>query len=267
MTGNVFENVLEIAKETILRHGMLEKGDRVLVALSGGPDSVCMLNILDELRAEFSFDLCVAHFDHKLRPAAEQDVEFARNTAERMGVVFLTGSDDVRAFAEEQKLSIEDAARRLRYEFLLRSALSLGAGKVAVGHNADDQAETVLMRLIRGSGPRGLAGIPPTRPLVKGGGPKIIRPLIDVWRADIMGHLDTRGLEFCKDETNDSTEFLRNKIRLELIPGLEKEYNPRIKRRLASAATLSDRSAKISHSGFDSPTGAVARSDRWTKGA
>ena len=217
---------------------MLEEGDTVLVALSGGPDSVCMLHILNELRSEFSLGLCVAHFNHKLRPeAALEDAEFARETAKKLGLAYVTSSADVRGFAEEQKLSIEDAARRMRYDFLCRSALSLGANKVAVGHNADDQAETVLMRLIRGSGPQGLAGIPPTRRLGAGDGLLIIRPLINVWRLDIMRYLSKNRLKFRTDETNESPEYLRNRIRLDLIPKLENEYNPQIKRRLASAAS------------------------------
>lgn len=228
----------ETVEETIGRHRMLEKGDTVLVALSGGPDSVCLLSVLDELRARFSLGLCVAHFNHRLRPeAADKDAEFAEKAAGRRGLAFVTSSADVREFASEEKLSIEDAARRLRYQFLLRSALSLGANKVAVGHSADDQAETVLMRLIRGSGPRGLAGIPPVRRLGGAGGPQIIRPLIDVWRADIIHYLRTHKLPYRTDKSNESPEYLRNRIRLELLPLLEKEYNPQIKKRLASAAS------------------------------
>ena len=224
--------------ETIGRHAMLESGDTVLVALSGGPDSVCLLNVLNELRPKFSLGLCVAHFDHQLRPeAAVGDTEFARKAAASKGLAFVTSSADVRGFAAEAKLSIEDAARRLRYQFLLRSAVSLGANKVAVGHNADDQAETVIMRLIRGSGPQGLSGIPPVRRLGGDGGPQIIRPLIDAWRSDIMRYIRANKLKYRKDESNESPEYLRNRIRLELLPMLEQEYNPRIKRRLASAAS------------------------------
>jgi tRNA(Ile)-lysidine synthase len=135
------------------------------------------------------------------------------------------------------RLSIEDAARTLRYEFLLHSALSLGANRVAVGHTADDQAETILMRLIRGTGPHGLEGIPPTRALGDADGPVIIRPLINSWRDDIMRHVRSRKLKYRRDASNESPEYTRNRIRLELLPQLKKEYNPQIKQRLVSAAS------------------------------
>ena len=229
--------LLKTVKDTIARHEMLRRGDVVVVALSGGPDSVCLLHLLEELGPKLSLRLCVAHFDHRLRgKASADDMGFARALAERKGLAFVTASADVRAFAKREKLSIEDAARRLRYDFLLRSAISMGASRVAVGHNADDQAETILMRLIRGSGPQGLAGIPPVRALGPSGGPRIIRPLIHAWRGDIMRYLRERKLQYREDESNKSPEYLRNRVRLELLPRLEEEYNPRIKQRLASAA-------------------------------
>jgi tRNA(Ile)-lysidine synthase len=232
--SRVMEKTVE---DTISRCSMLEKGDTVIVALSGGPDSVCLLHVLEQLRARFSLTLYVAHFNHRLRPEAAEDEEFAEKTATRMSLPFLSSSADVRSYAKEEGLSIEDAARRLRYEFLLRSAKTVGAKKVAVGHNADDQAETVLMRLIRGSGPHGLAGIPPVRRLGDARGPRIIRPLLEVWRSDIMRYLAAHKMQYRKDESNDSAEFFRNKIRLQLLPSLEDEYNPKIKQRLAAAAS------------------------------
>ncbi|UCD58896.1 MAG: tRNA lysidine(34) synthetase TilS [Candidatus Hydrogenedentota bacterium] len=228
----------KIVEQTIERHRMLVAGDKVLVALSGGPDSVCLLEMLEELQPRYSLILCVAHFNHKLRgEAAEQDAVFAEQVALRKGLAFVSSSADVRAFAKEEKLSVEAAGRRLRYEFLLRSALSLGAHRVAMGHTADDQVETVLMRFIRGSGPEGLAGIPPVRPLSNLGQVRIIRPLINLWRNDIMRYVRTRKLRYRRDESNESPEYLRNKIRLELLPQLRNEYNPQIKQRLANAAS------------------------------
>jgi len=230
-------NLAKKLEEAIERHNMLRTGDRVLVALSGGPDSVCLLHALEEVRSRRSLTICVAHFNHRLRGKdSERDARFVKKLADHKGFAFVASSADVGAFAEEHKLSIEDAGRQMRYEFLLRAARSLGANKVAVGHTADDQAETILMRLIRGAGPHGLAGIPPVRRLGGSDGPKIIRPLIYVWRADIMRYLRARRLEYCRDSSNESLEYLRNKIRLDLIPRLEKEYNPQIRQRLASAA-------------------------------
>jgi len=217
---------------------MLLSGDTVLVALSGGPDSVCLLDVLEELGEKYSLTICIAHFNHNLRgEASDEDAEFAEKIARQKGLAFITSSADVRGFAEQQKLSIEEAARTLRYEFLLSSSLSLGANKVAVGHTADDQAETILMRLIRGSGPHGLEGMPPARPLGNSDQPMLIRPLIDIWRRDILPHLKTRRLRYRIDASNESTEYLRNRIRLDLLPYLEEKYNPQIRQRLASAAS------------------------------
>lgn len=236
------DNLTEQVGHTIGLYGMLGVGDRILVALSGGPDSVCLLNVLEELKSQYSLQLFVAHFNHKLRgKASDGDAAFAEGIAHEKGLLFLESSADVRIFAEQEKLSIEEAARKLRYEFLLRSAGTVGANKVAVGHTADDQAETVLMRLIRGAGPRGLAGIPPVRRLGDSEEPKIIRPLIGVWRSDVMQYVKKRHLNYRTDESNDSKEYLRNRIRLELIPHLQEEFNPQITRRLErAAATLAN---------------------------
>lgn len=217
---------------------MLVKGDSVLVAFSGGPDSVVLLDVLERLKIRYGVRLCVAHFNHKLRgQAADEDAEFAERVARQKKLMFVGSSADVAAFASENKLSVEAAGRKLRYEFFFRSSLSVGATKVALGHTADDQAETILMRLIRGAGPEGLAGIPPVRLLNEQGGPRIIRPLIHTWRADIMRYVSGRRLEFRTDVSNEAPEYFRNKIRLELLPRLEREYNPQIKQRLAAAAS------------------------------
>jgi tRNA(Ile)-lysidine synthase len=245
----VKKNLRRIAQDTIERYEMLGRGDSVLVALSGGPDSVCLLDVLEHLRPKYSLTISVAHFNHRLRgEASNQDAAFAREVAARKGLVFISSSADVRAAAEQEKLSIEAAGRKLRYAFLLRSSQALGAIKIAVGHTADDQAETVLMRLLRGSGPEGFAGIPPVRFLTRPLGepsdkpsgasstPKIIRPLINVWRSEIMAHVREHKLRYCEDETNLSPEYLRNRVRHDLIPELEAHYNPQIKRRLVNAA-------------------------------
>jgi len=218
---------------------MVAAGDKVLVGVSGGPDSICLLNVLEDLRSRYSLTILVAHFNHKLRGAAsERDAQFVEQVALGKGLAFMEGSGDVGAYAKAAKLSIEAAGRELRYDFFVRSSLSAGADKVAVGHSADDQAETILMRLLRGAGPEGLAGIPPVRLLGKSTGrPTLIRPLLNAWRSDIMHYVRTRKLKYRKDVSNESLEYLRNKIRLELIPHLKKEYNPKIRQRLANAAS------------------------------
>lgn len=231
------KDLLQIVVETIDRHRMLAKGEKVLVALSAGPDSICLLDVLLELRPRYSHTVCAAHFNHRLRGReAEEDARFAEEIANRRGIAFASGAADAGEFAKEQKLSIETAGRTLRYDFLSRACASLGASKIAVGHTADDQAETIIMRLIRGSGSDGLAGIPPARFLAGEKGPRIIRPLINAWKKDVIAYLRTRKLKFRKDASNESVDFLRNKIRLELLPHLEREYNPQVKERLVTTA-------------------------------
>ncbi len=216
---------------------MLSPRDSILVAFSGGPDSTCLLELLEGLRKDYSLIIGIAHLNHKLRgKASDQDVEFACEVAKRKGLMFTTSSANVREVAEKEKLSIEAAGRKLRYEFLLHSARSIGANKIAVGHTADDQAETILMRLLRGSGPEGFAGIPPVRRASGSASPVIIRPLINIWRSEIMEYLRAHRVRYREDETNLSLEYLRNRIRLKLIPELEANYNPQIKQRLVNAA-------------------------------
>ncbi len=216
---------------------MVSGGEAVLVGFSGGPDSVCLLDVLDQLKAKYRFRLYVAHFNHKLRgKSSEEDAQFAEEAVRRRKLIFISSSADVAAYADENKLSLEAAGRRLRYEFFRRSSFSVGATRVALGHTADDQAETMLMRLIRGAGPEGLAGIPPIRPLDKNSNLLIIRPLIGTWRSEIMEYVEEKKLEVRIDKSNQSLEFFRNRVRLELIPHIEREFNPLIKQRLVSAA-------------------------------
>src|SRR5918993_4135879 len=218
---------------TIRRHGMLPAGGRVAVALSGGPDSVALLHLLRALESRGELVLAgAAHFNHQLRAAAsDADEAFCRQITAQLGVTLEVGSGDVRAFAREGKRSIEDAARRMRYEFLSAAAHRLGADAVAIGHSRDDQAETFLLRLLRGSGTRGLGSIRPRAGI-------IIRPLLDNTRAELRQFAADEGLTFRQDATNADVTIPRNRIRHELLPYLERSFSPRIVEVLAREAEL-----------------------------
>jgi tRNA(Ile)-lysidine synthase len=213
-------------------HRMVARGGRVLVALSGGPDSVALLHILRELEARGELTVAgVAHFNHRLRgDTADADERFCRELAAGLALPIEIGADDIRARAAAAHRSIEDAARIARYAFLETAADRLGAEAIAVGHSLDDQAETFLLRLIRGAGPRGLAGIRP-----KAG--RVIRPLIEVARKDLRAYAAERHLAFCDDETNADWKVPRNRIRHELLPFLER-YSPGVAAVLAREADI-----------------------------
>ncbi len=223
----------DVVRRTIERYGMLAPGDGVVVAVSGGPDSLALLHLLWSLREDFALSLHVAHLNHLLRgEAAEADAAFVRDTAERLGLPVTVEEVPVAALAREEGLSLEEAGRVARYRFFRKVCDAVGFRRVALGHTRDDQAETVLMRLLRGAGPAGLAGIPPVRD------GWIIRPLIDVSRADVEAYCRAHGLEPRRDATNESTAFLRNRIRLELLPHLEAVYHPGLRRVLAQTAEI-----------------------------
>lgn len=219
----------------IERHRLLQEGDRVLVAVSGGPDSLCLLHLLHSLSPGYGLNLVVAHLDHRIRPEARQEAEMVRRIAASWGLPFEGAAVDVPAYRAGRKLSASEASRIVRYRFLLEAAEKHGAGKIALGHQLDDLAETVLFNLLRGTGPGGLAGILPRRPL---GPVELIRPLLGNTREEIQRYCREHELEPILDSSNLETVYTRNRIRLELIPYLEKNYNPRLKRSLADLAAL-----------------------------
>jgi tRNA(Ile)-lysidine synthase len=211
---------------------MVPRGGRLLVALSGGPDSVALVLIARELEERGELVLAgIAHLNHALRADASADVEFCRELAADLPVAFRSAVVDVRALARERKTSLEDAGRLARYDFLERTAAELAADAIATGHTLDDQAETFLLRLIRGAGPRGLAGIFP----VAG---KVVRPLIEIRREELKQYLAGRNQRYCEDATNRNLWIPRNRIRHELIPGLERDYSPNIVEVLAREAAI-----------------------------
>ena len=227
--------VFEAFKASTLRHGMIAPGDRILVACSGGPDSVALTSLLLRLREEMPLEISVAHFNHRLRPGAEDDEAFVRELARRWVLPLIAGSKNVRRVARRGNLNLEEAARLLRYEFLRGAARKAGATKIATGHTMNDQAETILMRLFRGTGLAGLAGIEP----VSGpAGCPVIRPLLGIRREDLEAYLRDKGLDFRTDESNLDRRRLRNRIRLGLLPEIERNYSPRIVEHLAALSTL-----------------------------
>ncbi len=221
----------------IRRAGIGESGSLV-VAVSGGMDSVALLDALGRLRqrGKLPVKLVVAHLNHKLRGEESDDDEaFVRRLAAERELDCLTEQIPVADIAFQEKQNLEAVARRLRYEFLARTAETVGAALVCTAHTLDDQAETVLMRLLRGTGMEGLAGIQSVRPL--GQSVTLIRPLLSVTREEVAAHCNQYRLEFRHDSSNDSTFFTRNRIRQELLPIL-KSFNPRVAQTLARLANL-----------------------------
>ena len=208
---------------------MLQGGETVLIAVSGGADSVALLDVLRELGPTLSVTLACAHVHHGLRAEAEADADFVRSLCESMAVPFHLERVAVRR--EPPWDGLEAEARRARYAALEARALELGAHRIATGHNADDQAETVLMRLLQGAGPRGLAGIAAARGIV-------IRPLIEARRDEIVAHLASRGLAWVEDATNRDPRFLRNRIRHEALPFLVHALGASVVESLGRSAAL-----------------------------
>lgn len=219
----------------ILHHDcQLVVGKPLLVGVSGGPDSICLLDCLQCL----GFPIIVAHFDHQLRPESKSDLEFVAAEAGRRRLKFVSGNSDVRSYAEEKHLSIEEAARQARYDFLFEQARSLEVQAVVVGHNADDQVETLLMHLLRGAGLSGLSGM--KYRLLPNPWSEVIpltRPLLSTWREEIESYLAERGLESCLDSTNQNRTYFRNRIRMELLPYLA-NYQPKVKSHLHRLASI-----------------------------
>lgn len=212
-------DIIEIARDTIKGHSMLSGGEHVLVGLSGGADSVSLLRVLHRLKPEFGLVLSAIYVDHGLRPQeTPAEIEFARRLCSALEVSFYSEKIEVAAYAKAEGLGKQEAARALRYQVYEDYAGRLGAGKIALGHTADDQVETFFMRLLRGSGAKGLTGIPPVRN-------KIIRPLIAVERKQIEEFLRLEGGGYITDSSNLKTDYTRNRFRHKLMPVL-KEFSP-----------------------------------------
>ena len=220
--------------------GLMLAGDRVAVAVSGGADSVALLRVLLELRADLGIVLAVAHFNHELRAEeSEGDEAFVADLARHHGLQFFGGRGDVRGYASTSKLSIEAAGRELRYAWFAQLADEQRFDSVATGHTLDDQAETVLLKFLRGAGTRGLAGIyPELFPDVQGK-TRIVRPLLCITRDEVETYLTSLGQDWREDESNLDHRFARNRVRHELLPLLEREYNLNLRRVLSDTAEVS----------------------------
>jgi tRNA(Ile)-lysidine synthase len=232
-------DALSKVRQTIDRHGLLAGGETVVVGVSGGPDSLCLLHVLHRLREVYGIELHVAHLDHQIRGVeSKEDATFVARLAEEWGLPATVEAHDVPRLARESKLASEEAARQARYSFLGQVAQAVGARRIAVGHNADDQTETIVMHWLRGAGLAGLRGMLPQTDLGKmrleaawpGHPPldlQLIRPLLETPRAEVEAYCWEHGLNPRFDRSNLDTTYYRNRLRHELIPCLE-SYNPNI---------------------------------------
>ncbi len=206
--------------DTVNKYRLLHDNSRVLVAVSGGADSVCLLDLLRIVAPRFNLKLYGIHINHRLRESAERDEKFVRRLFESFGTELTVVRADVRGYARRHRLSLEEAARVLRYYHYQRVAGKLKCDTIALGHTADDNLETVILNLVRGAGLRGLGGIPIRRDI-------FVRPLLEIDRRAIRGYLQARGIGWVEDESNLDVRFKRNLIRQEVVPVLKK-INPAV---------------------------------------
>ena len=211
--------------ETIKKYNMVENGEKVVLAVSGGPDSICMLDILNDIKndetIDMNFEIVVAHVNHMIRKEAEEDAKYVKKYCEEKQIEFYSKSIDVQKMANNNKIGLEEAGRKARYDFFDEILEKTNAQKIAIAHNKNDKVETVLMHILRGSGINGLKGIEPKRE-------KYIRPLIECERNEIEEYCTEKNLEPRIDKTNFENEYTRNKVRNLLIPYIEKEFNPNL---------------------------------------
>jgi len=220
------DDLLEKAEQTIRKNSLIAQGDSVLVGFSGGPDSTCLLYLLQALKERYQMQIHSLYINHNLRPAeVPAEIAFCRKFSEGLGIPFMVESIDVVSFCKEYRMNRQEAARELRYQAFGKAAAEIGANKVALAHNGDDQAETLLMRLVRGAGPAGLAGIPIKRD-------NIIRPLLETGRDEIERFLQIRNIVPVTDSSNLKEDYFRNRIRINVMPAL-KQANPNLLQSLA----------------------------------
>ena len=216
---------------TIKKYEQIKSGDTIVLGVSGGPDSICLLNILKNLQNELKIDIVVAHINHMIREEADLETDYVRDFCIKKNVPCFVKKENILKIAKEQKLGTEEVGRKIRYDFFEEVMNKVGGNKIATAHNANDNAETVMMNFLRGSGTSGLKGIEPIR------NNKFIRPIIECTRKEIEQYCDENNLNPKYDKTNQENIYTRNKIRNLLIPYIEKEFNPNI---IESISRLSD---------------------------
>jgi len=224
--------ILKEVRSFVEEKKLVEDGDRILIAVSGGPDSIFLLHFLIYLKKFLNISLSVAYIHHHLRKEAEEELEFVRGLCRRHGIPFY-----YRNIRIEGKTGIEEKARIKRYRALYEIAGRTSANKIAVGHNMDDQVETVIIRFIKGAGIAGLGGISPVKKLFPESDITVIRPLLCIEKKEIVNFLEKEGIEYRMDTSNLSTDFFRNRIRLEVLPYLLR-YNPQLKKQIAQMSFL-----------------------------
>lgn len=207
--------------ETIKKFNLIENRDIIVAAVSGGPDSIAMLDILIKLQEKMKFKIVVAHINHMIREEAISDMEFVKQYCKKYGIDFYSKSIDVQKLANNNKIGTEEAGRLVRYQFFDEILEKVGGNKIAIAHNKNDRAETIIMNTLRGSGISGLKGIEAKRE-------KYIRPLIECERAEIESYCKSNGIDARIDKTNLDNTYTRNKIRNVVIPYIKKEFNPNI---------------------------------------
>ena len=213
------EKVLEQIRKNIKKHNMVSSGDVIVIGLSGGADSVTLLYALNELKEEFNYKLIAAHVNHGIREEAQDDADFCKNLCDELGIEYHVRSVDIKKLAKENHMGEEEMGRQIRYGFF--KELCGKNGKIATAHNKNDNVETIFMRLIRGTGLNGLAGIS----FVNG---NIIRPILNVSREDIEAFVIENELVHVTDKTNFQTIYTRNKIRLDVIPYIKENINQNV---------------------------------------
>jgi len=205
--------------KTIQKYNLINANDKIVLGVSGGPDSLFMLDILNKLKKELQIELIVAHVNHKIRAEADEEEEFVKRFCEKIGIEFYSKRIEVEKYANNNKIGLEEAGRKVRYEFFEEVCNKAGANKIAVAHNKNDKVETMIMHILRGSGISGLQGIQPQAN-------KIIRPIIEIERKDIENYCEEQKLDPRIDKSNQDNTYTRNKIRNIVIPYINQEFNP-----------------------------------------